>query len=273
MQNRIFASKTSVSFLSADNMWTQRLIFLELLLVFSSEGAFYGYYLGRCQFNSPDSNDVVLVEQLYFNKILLGQYNSTLGKVVAFIEKAEAYADMLNKMPRFQAHQIWKINRCKTGAQLANENLPAAVEPYVWLRSVKAEYSQHQQKLVCSAYDFYPKKIRVTWLKDGKNITSGVTSTDELPNGHWLYQIHSYLEFTPKPGEKIACMVDHASLKEPKLYDLEPEPDSGKHKMVVGSAGLLLGLLFSVMGFIFFKKKSIERVRVPTSEEIPENNP
>lgn len=88
-------------------------------------GAFYGYYLGRCQFNFPDSSDVVLVEQLYFNKILLGQYNSTLGKVVPFTKKAEDYADVLNKLPRFQAHQIWKTNRCKTGAKLANENLPA----------------------------------------------------------------------------------------------------------------------------------------------------
>uniref|UniRef100_A0A3B3X249 Ig-like domain-containing protein n=1 Tax=Poecilia mexicana TaxID=48701 RepID=A0A3B3X249_9TELE len=208
-----------------DNMQATNFVFLELLLVFSSEGTcFYGYYLAHCQFNSPGSSDVVFVEQLYFNKILLGQYNSTLGKVVAFTKKAEEFADMLNKMPRFLTHEMRLTNHCKISAQLANEKLLTAVEPYVWLRSVKAEYSQHQQKLVCSAYDFYPKKIR------------------ELPNGNWLYQIHSYLEFTPKPGEKIACMVEHASLKEPKLYDW---------------AGLLLGLLFSVTGFLFFKKKSI----------------
>lgn len=41
----------------------------------------------------------------------------------------------------------------------------------------------------------------------------------------------------------------------------EPEPNSGKNILVVGSAGLLLGLLFSVTGFLYFKKKSIgERV-------------
>uniref|UniRef100_A0A087YEM3 Ig-like domain-containing protein n=1 Tax=Poecilia formosa TaxID=48698 RepID=A0A087YEM3_POEFO len=252
------------------NMQATNFVFLELLLVFSSEGAFYGYYLAHCQFNSPGSSDVVFVEQLYFNKILLGQYNSTLGKVVAFTKKAEEFADMLNKLPRFLTHEMRLTNHCKISAQLANEKLLTAVEPYVWLRSVKAEYSQHQQKLVCSAYDFYPKKIRVTWLKDGKKV---VTSTEELPNGNWLYQIHSYLEFTPKPGEKIACMVEHASLKEPQLYDWDlPELDSGKNMLVVDSAGLLLGLLFSVTGFLFFKKKSIERVRVSTTEEIPENN-
>ncbi|KAM4735246.1 H-2 class II histocompatibility antigen, I-E beta chain-like [Anableps anableps] len=230
-------------------MWTQNLIFLELLLVFSSEG--------HCQFNSLDSRDVVFLEKLYFNKILLGQYNSTLGKVVGYTKKGEEVADMLNKMQRFLQHQAWKTNRCKEGAQLANNNLPNAVEPHVSLKSVKAEYSQHQQMLICSAYDFYPKNIRVTWLKDGKEVTSGVTSTDELPNGNWLHQIHTYLEFTPKPGEKITCMVKHVSLREPKLYDWEPEPDSGKPLLIVGSAGLLVGLLLSGTGFLYFKKRTI----------------
>lgn len=93
------------------------------------------------------------------------------------------------------------------------------VEPYVWLRSVKSEYSQHSHMLICSAFDFYPKQIKLTWLRDGKEDTSDVTCTDELPNGNWLYQLHTYLEFTPKPGEQISCMVEHASLREPKLYN------------------------------------------------------
>ncbi|XP_014861375.1 PREDICTED: DLA class II histocompatibility antigen, DR-1 beta chain-like isoform X2 [Poecilia mexicana] len=204
-------------------------VFLVLFLTFSPGGAYYLYVMERCQFSSSDGHDAVLLDQFYYNKILEGQYNSTVGKVTAYTEK---------------------------------------VEPYVWLRSVKAEYSQHQQKLVCSAYDFYPKKIRVTWLRDGKEVTSDVTSTDELPNGNWLYQIHSYLEFTPKPGEKIACMVEHASLKEPQLHDWEPESDSKWSKIAVGSAGLLLGLLFSAAGFIYYKTTSNGRVVVPTTEDV-----
>lgn len=93
------------------------------------------------------------------------------------------------------------------------------VEPNVKMRSVEAAISKHPAMLVCSAHNFYPKPIRVTWLRDGKEVTSDVTSTDELSNGNWLYQIHSYLEYTPIPGEKITCMVEHASLMEPKFYD------------------------------------------------------
>ena len=93
------------------------------------------------------------------------------------------------------------------------------VEPSVRLRSVKAVDGRHPGMLVCSLYNFYPKQITVTWLRNGEEVTSDVTSTDELSNGNWLYQVHSYLEFTPRAGEKITCMVEHASLRKPKLYD------------------------------------------------------
>lgn len=73
--------------------------------------------------------------------------------------------------------------------------------------------------LVCSVHYFFPKPIRVTWLRNGKEVTSDVTSTEKLSNGDWHYQIHSYLEFTPVPGEKITCMVEHAHLMKPKLCE------------------------------------------------------
>lgn len=52
--------------------------------------------------------------------------------------------------------------------------------------------------LVCSVYNFYPKLIKVSWRRDGQEVTTGVTSTDELADGDWYYQVHSHLEFTPR---------------------------------------------------------------------------
>ncbi len=72
--------------------------------------------------------------------------------------------------------------------------------------------------LVCSAYNFYPKQIRVTWLRNGQEVTSDVSFTDAMSDGEWYYQIHSYLEHTPTAGEKITCMVEHLSLSEPVLH-------------------------------------------------------
>lgn len=92
-------------------------------------------------------------------------------------------------------------------------------EPSVRLRSVHAADSRHPRMLLCTGYGFYPKQIRVMWLRNGNNVTSDVTSTEELSNGNWLYQIHSYLEFTPRSGGEISCVVEHASLTQPKVYD------------------------------------------------------
>ncbi|XP_055774157.1 H-2 class II histocompatibility antigen, E-S beta chain-like [Salvelinus fontinalis] len=89
--------------------------------------------------------------------------------------------------------------------------------------------------LMCSAYDFYPKPIRVTWLRDGHEVKSDVTSTEELANGDWYYQIHSHLEYTPKSGEKISCMVEHISLTEPMMYHWDPSlPEAERNKIAIG---------------------------------------
>ncbi|XP_045900515.1 HLA class II histocompatibility antigen, DQ beta 1 chain-like [Micropterus dolomieu] len=138
---------------------------------------------------------------------------------------------------------------------MAVQQLTDNIEPSVRLRSVETAGSKYPGMLVCSVYSFYPKQIGVTWLRNGKEVKSDVTST-ELPNRNWLYQMHSYLEFTPRPGEKITCMVEHASLMEPKLCDWEPMPESVMDKIVVRTAGLLLGLVFVVVGLIYHKMKS-----------------
>uniref|UniRef100_A0A3Q4H3F5 Ig-like domain-containing protein n=1 Tax=Neolamprologus brichardi TaxID=32507 RepID=A0A3Q4H3F5_NEOBR len=181
------------------------------------------------------------------NKLLEVQYNSSVGKVVGYTKNGIKVADKLNG------------NFHKTSQQLSRNCLSffqSTKKPYVWLRSVDAADSRRPSMLVCSAYNFYPKQIKLTWLRDGKQTTTDVTSTEELPNGNWLYQIHSYLEYTPTPEEKISCMVEHASLMKPMIYDWEPSPDSGRDKIAVGAAGLLLGLVFSVAGLIYYKKKS-----------------
>lgn len=56
----------------------------------------------------------------------------------------------------------------------------------------------HPAMLVCSVYDFYPKNIKVSWRRDGKEVSRDVTSTDKLADGDWYYQLHSHLEYTPR---------------------------------------------------------------------------
>ena len=54
---------------------------------------------------------------------------------------------------------------------------------------------------------------------NGQDVTSdNVTiSTEELYDGDFYFQHHSYLEYTPTPGEEVSCMVEHAGLPRPKI--------------------------------------------------------
>uniref|UniRef100_A0A3P8RC47 Ig-like domain-containing protein n=1 Tax=Astatotilapia calliptera TaxID=8154 RepID=A0A3P8RC47_ASTCA len=93
------------------------------------------------------------------------------------------------------------------------------VQPSVRIKSKTPLSGHHPAMLVCSVYDFFPSEIKVSWLRDGQEVTSDVTSTEVMPNGDWYYQTHSYLEYTPRSGENISCVVEHASLKEPLITD------------------------------------------------------
>ncbi|XP_061572803.1 class II histocompatibility antigen, B-L beta chain-like [Cololabis saira] len=236
--------------------------FLSLFfLFFSSSYALYGYAVVRCQFTS--TRDLVYLEQFYFNKVLLGQYNSTLGKYVGYSKKAKEIADDLNKSLRILAQAKKNEEKCRDNIKPLL-NLTNPVEPSVRVRPVEIRDSK-QNTFSCSVYGFYPKQINLTWLRDERKVTDGVTYTDVLSSGNWLYQIHSYLEFTHIPGQKIACQVEHASLKEPKNYYWEPMGEAKWNKIAVGTSGLLIGLVFFLAGLIMTLCRSSTNGRVLVS--------
>uniref|UniRef100_UPI0037E7A432 rano class II histocompatibility antigen, A beta chain-like isoform X2 n=1 Tax=Semicossyphus pulcher TaxID=241346 RepID=UPI0037E7A432 len=235
-----------------------------LCILFISGAALFGYGLLRCQFTSPD--DVVYLAQIFYNKVLLGGYNSTEGKYTGYTKKAKEFVDVLNKNPTFLKEEKINLEKCKTHTAFAFEVLSKPVEPSVRLSSVKVAGSKHPNILVCSAYSFYPKQINVTWLRNGKEATSDVTSTEELPDGNWFYQIHSYLELTPTFGEKISCKVEHASFQTPRIYEWGSIPESERNKIAVGASGLLLGLVFMCAGIISYLKNRTGRILVPQSQ-------
>nr|XP_024655851.1 HLA class II histocompatibility antigen, DR beta 4 chain-like [Maylandia zebra] len=147
------------------------------------------------------------------------------------------------------------------------------VKPYVKLHSTTPAYSQHPAMLVCSVYDFYPSKIKVSWLRDGQEVTSDVTSTEEMADGDWYYQTHSHLEYTPRSGEKISCKVEHASLEKPLITDWDPSselsmPESERNKLAIGASGLILGLILSLAGFIYYKRKARGQSRTLTHRPV-----
>ncbi|XP_059571294.1 T-cell surface glycoprotein CD1b-3-like [Alligator mississippiensis] len=70
------------------------------------------------------------------------------------------------------------------------------------------------QLLICRVTGFYPRPIRVTWLRDGEEVTPGpgLNSSSLLPNADLTYQLRIVLAVDPGAGHSYACRVEHSSL-------------------------------------------------------------
>ncbi|KAL7374743.1 hypothetical protein ABVT39_006390 [Epinephelus coioides] len=245
--------------------------FLSFSLLFISlytADGFLHFMTTSCDFNSTDPKDIEFIQSYYYNKLEYLRFSSSLGKYVGYTELGVKNAERLNNDPSELARRRGEKERyCVTTVGIDYQAaLTKSAEPYVRLHSVTPSGGKHSAMLVCSVFDFYPKKIKVSWLRDGKEVTSDVTSTDELADADWYYQIHSHLEYTPRSGEKISCVVEHASLREPLVTDWDPSmPESERNKIAIGASGLILGLVLSLAGFIYYKRKARGRILVPSN--------
>ncbi|XP_077401756.1 H-2 class II histocompatibility antigen, E-S beta chain-like [Vanacampus margaritifer] len=220
-----------------------------------------------CVFNSTDLNDIEFIQSYFYNKLEQFRFSSTLDKYIGYTNFGVKQAAAFNADPDIIARaRHAKEVTCSPNIKIYYEAaLTKSVKPYVRIHSERFPDNGHTAALVCIAYDFYPKHIRVTWLRDGQEVTSDVTSTDELRDGDWYYQIHSHLVYTPKSGEKITCVVEHVSLDVPLRVDWDPSlPESEKNKLAIGASGLTLGVVLSLGGFVYYRKKCHGRILVPT---------
>uniref|UniRef100_A0A3P9DU75 H-2 class II histocompatibility antigen, E-S beta chain-like n=1 Tax=Maylandia zebra TaxID=106582 RepID=A0A3P9DU75_9CICH len=242
-----------------------------LITVYRELNGFLEYQVDRCVFNSTELKDIEYISSWYFNKVEDVRFSSSVGEYVGYTEPGLKYAADWNKdQAQMAAWRAQKETYCQHNIGIWYSNpLSKSAPPTVKLHSTTPLSSQHPAMLVCSVYDFYPSKIKVSWHRDGQEVSADVTSTEEMADGDWYYQTHSHLEYTPRSGEKISCVVEHASLKEPLKTDWDPSmPESERNKLAIGASGLILGLILSLAGFIYYKRKSRGQSRNPTHRPV-----
>ena len=71
--------------------------------------------------------------------------------------------------------------------------------------------------LICFIDKFSPPLVNVTWLRNGKPLTTGVSETVFLPREDHLFRKFYYLPFLPSAEDVYDCKVEHWGLDEPLL--------------------------------------------------------
>ncbi|XP_029933242.1 class II histocompatibility antigen, M beta 1 chain-like isoform X2 [Myripristis murdjan] len=187
----------------------------------SADGKYY-HIMSTCQFIEKASQyDVQYKIQYHFNGRLLALYNSSTEKVLGFTEYGKRLASNLNKDVHYLQRRRTDLNvHCKEqAAELYKHMQGQAVPPVASLRRDRPEVAGGPVVLICSAYDFYPRQIKVSWLRDGV-VVPEMEVMEKLVSVSWRYQIHSYLKEPAGEGLNIQCMVKHQSLPEPMLLRL-----------------------------------------------------
>ncbi|KAM4525176.1 H-2 class II histocompatibility antigen, E-S beta chain-like [Odontesthes bonariensis] len=226
----------------------------------TSDGKYY-HILKTCQFIEKGSqSDTQYLIRYQYNGRLQALYNSSTEKVVGFTKYGREFADEVNNNPSYlQARRHDVDYYCKIQAALVYQGIRGkAVPPTTRLKAVRSNRSEDSEVLVCSAFNFYPRQIRLSWLKDGVVIPDppGLVVT-EMPGGAWRYQVHSYLEERLNTGRNITCMVEHMGLKEPQqLSPGRSELRSDHVALAVGGSVLAVGLSVLIASIAFYYKKT-----------------
>ncbi|XP_057260027.1 class II histocompatibility antigen, B-L beta chain-like [Pezoporus wallicus] len=218
-------------------------------------GIFQEVYKFECQFLNG-SERVRLLGRWIYNREQYMHFDSDVGHYVGDNPEGEFQAKYHNgiveKLEQRRA-EVDTVCRHNYGI-LKPFTVDRRVPPKVEIFPVQSSSAPQTNRLACAVSDFYPAPIEVRWFKNGREELQHVVSTDVIQNGDWTYQVLVMLETTPQRGDTYTCQVEHVSLQQPSIIHWEVM-DGSNSKMLTGIGGFVLGLIFIVVGLIFYKRK------------------
>ncbi|XP_021164527.2 H-2 class II histocompatibility antigen, A-U alpha chain [Fundulus heteroclitus] len=115
-----------------------------------------------------------------------------------------------------------------------------------------------ENSLVCFVNHFYPPLIKVSWTRNGRPVSEGVSVSRYHANNDQTFRLFSALPFTPSDGDIYSCTVEHEALETPQTRIWEAEiikNDQSLGPDIYCGAGLAVGFLGIATG-VFFVVKS-----------------
>ena len=113
--------------------------------------------------------------------------------------------------------------------------LPTPVKPEAWLSSGPPPRPGHL-RLVCHVSGFYPKPVRVTWMR-GEQEQPGAQQGDVMPNADWTWYLRVTLDVAAGKAAGLSCRVRHSSLGDQDIIlywgEEEVEPSWGWEEVVL----------------------------------------
>ncbi|KAE8288792.1 H-2 class II histocompatibility antigen, E-K alpha chain Precursor [Larimichthys crocea] len=117
-----------------------------------------------------------------------------------------------------------------------------------------------ENTLTCFVNHFYPPDIKVSWTKNGRPLSEGVSLNRYYPNNDQTFHQFSTLTFTPTEEDIYTCTVEHSALDRPITRIWEPEfsqpsltPD------IVFGVGMAVALLGIAVGVFLIAKAHYEQ--------------
>uniref|UniRef100_A0A8C6V7Y6 Ig-like domain-containing protein n=1 Tax=Neogobius melanostomus TaxID=47308 RepID=A0A8C6V7Y6_9GOBI len=80
-----------------------------------------------------------------------------------------------------------------------------------------------ENHLICFVNRFYPPRVKVTWTKNNRPVSAGVSTSSYMPNNDQTFHCFSTLTITPEHGDVYSCTVEHAALETPttRIWDVD----------------------------------------------------